>query len=67
MLKILVFLYRQEPLNLENSYIKLLEEQKAFRLQYSATSIICDSSAIKADYFLLCSYLEHLDNTEELN
>lgn len=42
-------------------------EQKVSRLLYSATSIICDSSAIKADYFLLCSYLEHLNNTEELN
>lgn len=52
---IIVFICRQEPvkLKIENdlSILKLFKEQKLFPLQYSAVSIICDSSAIKADLF----------------
>lgn len=40
-------------LKIENdlSILKLFREQKIFPLQYSAISIICGSSAIKADLF----------------
>lgn len=62
---IMGFICRQGPLKLkiENdlSILKLFKEQKIFPLQYSAISIICDSSAIKADLFsslLLLGILE---------
>lgn len=52
---IVVFICRQEPFKfkIENdlSILKLFKEQKIFPLQYSAMSIICDSSVIKADLF----------------
>lgn len=44
---------RPLKLKIENDLyiLKLFKEQKLFPLQYSAISIICDSSAIKADLF----------------
>lgn len=47
--------------------LKLLKEQKLFPLQHSAFSIICDSSAIKADLFsplFLLGILEQCWRTE---